>query len=434
METNINNYKKIISINYHLIQWCNFKCDYCIDIPNRDWFWKSSINDFNKFILFIDSLNNIKNQTHIDIQLIWWEPLLHKDIFYLIDWIFKIKNINNNKISIKIVTNWFLINKYNNELRKYSNLKIFSLDISYHFFEYKKYDKKNIFFDNIAFLEQNNIYYKVRFLLVNDKINFILNKNIIFNLLNLGIEKNNIVLDLIRKNWLIWYYNNEILSFFNDFVLDEPQKEHFIISNSENNSDLNINQLNNLKWYKCLPFWNNTFITINFELKAMFVWCRSLEKKYSLSEIIEKLSWKYENTFIYCINEFCDCTTAHKIKKIKSNNFDLINKYLLKISNYFVLEWLTYSNIDYLNNWVDINNIEISYIYNNKYNLKFFITEINNRDYLWKNNNVWIYYCLLDDFWYYVELDINRNIVSLILNRILVFINIFEKIILKWIK
>lgn len=143
--TYIESNKNYISINYHIIRWCNFNCDYCSDKYSRDWKWTSSINDFDDFIKFIENIHKINPETKIEITLIWWEPLLHKDIFYLIDNLFTINLKYNNSIKIIIASNWFLINKFSKELIKYNKSDFLQLNVSYHFHEYKKYDIKKLF-------------------------------------------------------------------------------------------------------------------------------------------------------------------------------------------------------------------------------------------------------------------------------------------------
>jgi hypothetical protein len=63
---------------------------------------------------------------------------------------------------------------------------LFIFNISYHFYEYQKYDlNKKIFFSNIKFLLKNNIEFTTFFLLPNIHKDFIEAKNIITDLFNL---------------------------------------------------------------------------------------------------------------------------------------------------------------------------------------------------------------------------------------------------------
>lgn len=83
---------------------CNLDCKYCYNEINETK--KNIIDtlDFDKTIQFIDFLceNNIIDR----IMLTWWEPLLYKNIYKLIE-----KYIWKKKISL--FTNWLLLNKNN---------------------------------------------------------------------------------------------------------------------------------------------------------------------------------------------------------------------------------------------------------------------------------------------------------------------------------
>jgi hypothetical protein len=433
-----------ISINYHLIQWCNFKCSYCIDKPNRDWRSSSTLSNFDDFITFIIDLDKLYSWIKISIWLIGWEPLLHKDIFYLIEKLFSIKSIHNNTIKVLLMTNWYLIHKYNDEILKYSWNSLFVFNISYHFYEYKKYDfNKKIFFSNIKFLIKNNIKFTIFFLLPNVYEDFLDSKSIISDLLKLdGFSFDNLQLVLIRVDWEPISYTQEMKDYYKSINLSTLKNNNLNLKVNINWDDLNISsdelfikRLNKFKWFKCYPFRINTFLTIDEKMNVMFIWCRSLSQEYSLKETISIL-WRKENNekYVYCVDNVCDCTTAFWLKRIFDDKVHLYNNLLFsKLGKYFNINWLELLWIDYLNSTLGINVIEITFKYE-KFTIIFWVEEKKEwLNYMHEDSGLWFHYYLKNDEWEIVKnSDFSKSIIFNIVNTLKNLLPIFTQVIKKW--
>lgn len=443
--TYIESQKKYISINYHLYKWCNFKCSYCSDKNNRDGKWQSSKNDLEDFWIFIKKLDAISSDTNIEITLIWWEPLLNNNIFFLIDNLYLINSKNNNIIKIIIATNWFLITKFSENIIKYNWNDFLSINFSYHYHELKKYDLNHkIFLKTLDFLLQNKIHFNIKFLLPTKKDEFLDLKKLIDNIYKLpDFSTENITLDLIVYWWKIDDYDEEIILYYNSFysknnnIKNDKYLDVIVDNQKENlsNQEVFIRWLNEYKWFKCYPFWHKTFLNVSHDLIANFVWCKTLMKNYSLEEILSIFSDnKSEDKFVNCTDDICECCSAYGIKKYYDNKCKNYNDYLnQKLKQYFILPDIELIKIDYLNNNLDLNKFEIIFKYID-YNIIFVVDCIDkNNKYIYENWIVWLYRYAKNskseiDIWF----EANDYIIEKITIIIKKLLPIFQTIILKW--
>ena len=123
-------YKEEINISLFITNNCNLSCSYCIVWDILEWIKKINYIDEEFIVNFMNFISKIQSR-NINLKIVWWEPLLNKDMLFLLlkelikQWILnsiyittnsifvdkifllKIRNINlNNVIKFKISFDW----------------------------------------------------------------------------------------------------------------------------------------------------------------------------------------------------------------------------------------------------------------------------------------------------------------------------------------
>lgn len=432
-----------ISITFLVATNCNFWCYYCND-SNREWNHITSIEEINKFINFIFKLDFKYNNYNIFISISWWEPLINKNSFYIIEKLLLHKY--NNNTSINLITNGFLLLKYQKYIKKFSQYKNFIISISYHYKEYFKFDKnKLIFFNTISMLEKNNfINYNIKFLVPTEKNEFYDMKNIINNLLKKWINKKNILLDTIKFLW--WKkldkYDCEILEYYNSFKnkklnKNEISKKTFLYNEITffdwkkwyfSWEEILDKELNNFYKYNCYPF-NSSFLKIFPNLDTYILRCKSYDKKYSFKQVLEILWWENKDKYVICLSDRCNVLPAMWLKKEyneKNYKYDII---LNKLSKYFLIDWYKLIWLKHYNNWININTIAIEYFDEDNDILTFFIELLkDDSSWIFNNGKIYVHCYIKEKFW---EILRNKKLKFEIISKITIIIKKFEDIFLK---
>ena len=329
---NLESNQKSITITFNLTYACNFSCYYCVA-------WERNYKTFifnevsKKEIKFlIDSIKTINPNINIDFILSWWEPLKNKYFLNIVDYLLWFE-----KLTVMVTTNWFLIWNIKNNISVLKN-KRFSFFYTYHYYEYKKFDKNlKIVVNNINLLKLKNISFKLNFLIpsnFDDFDDFKNKKDFIISETNLNDDE--YILNLIQEWWIISNkYPLRILDYNNNNNNKMTSIENNdLMLTSLDNSKINIiytkeiieKWYNNFKWYLCYPFSIPTNILLNHDLSVVFAWCDTMsDKVYSIEKAINHM--KKPNTKIICNTDYCRCWSNIIIKKEYNNTINTkINK------------------------------------------------------------------------------------------------------------
>ncbi len=453
---------KVISFVIHINNICNFMCDYCIAWQQ---FSKDTLS-FEKVSQIIDNikkLSSIYSNHIIEVDLTWWEPILHENIIEIIDKFLSLENVN-----LQISTNAYLLSflgdKFNNKKILKNKNKLF-FNISYHYFEYK--DKVDWFIKSINVLDKYNLNYNIKFLLPDNNeslSNFLFVKEYILS--KISIDKWNYTFSLIiDTEWNISKtYKQEILDYYFKWnnSKNNPRKKNYenvkVISDNIKENKLQINTkkdlnksdftlkhikvefdnwnkeeylleefkslwLMNFKWYDC-HYISENYLTVYIypNGKAVFWPCYTLDSmKYDIEEIWDLiLSW---NKKLVCSE--MKCISWIFFPKTKTLNYEKTLK----------LEKLIITNLEnYL--WVfSIVNVAIFLEKNiqitlklNTYYIYYFIEKKLENNYIFNNEKIGYYYSIKNNN------NINCNINSLeksnqkLIHNMLVTISKLDKI------
>lgn len=403
--------EKIISINKYLIKkeiekitihWlitdiCNYKCNYCLATER----FLNKVVDREKLEKFINTLIKIKSQNNnikIEIQLSWWEPLANPIFFEIIDKLLLIENLN-----ILVISNASLFLTNNEKIKQIWTYKEkIEFLCSFHDSE----TTKEKFVENLEILDNNNIYFKITYLIpfnrdleyIKDFVEF--------------IGKSNQKIDKLFRLIIEWKeisekYNQEVINYYNKFTWENFDKDRyeeefeFIYSDNEKKVVSDRIELNKIlfensnnrkyKWWKCYNYVNNYHI-VRPDWVLLYGWCdifRNTDLEMNFYENFELI-----NKPITCTKEVCRCDSNMPAPKIYDSDSVEYNKdmdiLLLKIKELINKSnnWnIIVDKIRIINNWISNNVIKINFILNGNQS-KYIITTISK---VWKIK-IWDYF------------------------------------------
>lgn len=414
--------EKVINITFNITYKCNFKCYYCFAWELSDKTFEFNIENKTKLYIFIKSI--IKNNIDIKIKFLitWWEPILNKDFWELIEFLLWFKSIY-----VTVTSNIFLLGKIYDKLEIFKNNR-FLLIPTFHYFEYQKYDlDTKIFIKNINILQEKNINFDINFLIPTNYSDFTEFKSKYEKIiLECNLENNQYHLDLIQEKQVISEnYDKYILDYFYYEKLKNHTRKNTLniifddkSSKTYDNKSIIEKWLNDFKWYKCFPFEIPTNLMIDYDLKCVFAWCTTLiNQTYDLVEVTKLLNnWK--DNYVICNTSNCSCLANIPIKKIYNestyNRLSKIKNILNdKLRDFLVLDWLDFVEIDVNTN---TKSLSISYSSINKnYFLHIMIEQSNPKlNYKKTFNWLWVYTYITNYQWWIInyeisEFDFNQN-------------------------
>lgn len=436
--------KKIIKVNsmwkweisfiIHLNNICNFKCHYCTAWKHRTS-WSLDLNDIKEIIKSIKVITTKYKNRVINIDLNWWEPTLHKDLFTFLNEFLSFKEDNNIKnININITTNLYRITHYEKDIILLNGNKNFWFEISYHFLMYK--DNINKFIDSINLLIKYNLIFKIKFLLPdkNETLeSFIECKNKIFE--STWLNESNCYYDLITvTNWVVsdsylqemlnYYYSNNSLALKDaklEVQYDNWDKEFLDMH------DIRTKWINKFKWFYCYYISKNIIeINVSHNKYITFWPCYAINSlKYNISDLVYLLS--QDEKKVMCFEEYCDRWI--NLKKEYSNDYNIIKK----IELIFKERFKDIINLELQDVWIILGkNIKLLFKYNDYY-IYVYIEKQAGDKYLYVKDWVWFYFILKDKN--NIILDIrsleNWIFASFLLKKIVEMLSIYKKLLFK---